>query len=317
MTTRPGRRPPVRVVAGAVALVAAAALSLATPISGSILTRDPTWQVNQVTPAQMEATVDEFGVAYLHPTLRDGTYWVAQWDAPRSFDGVDPQDAWFDADHGSATYEAGGGELRIGGDLPRMYVHDPQRLRQWRDVEVTMYVKRLADAGIPFAGFTAVARANHLRTEEGRGDLCDTRGYGGRLRFDGHADFEKETAHPHNEAHSNRLIYAGGMPKDVWLGVKFVVVDQADGVHLELWLDEDDGRDGGDWELVDEMVDDGGFFGRVPCAPGIDPTMPLTSSPSRAGSESGLPNLSVYFRSDGIAPGGLLYKWGSIREIAS
>ncbi len=296
-------------------VVAAAVLALATPLSSSSLGRDPTWQVNQATPAQVEATMDEFGISYLRPTRPGGTYWVAQWGTPRSFDGVDPLDDWFDADHGSATYVAGGGELALSGEVPRMYVHDPQELRQWRDVEVTMYVKRVTDSGIPFAGFTVVARANHLTTEEGGTDLCDTRGYGGRLRFDGHTDFEKETAHPHNQAFSNRLLFRDGMPHGVWLGVKYVVRDRPDGVHLELWLDRTEGRDGGSWQLVNAMVDGGGFFGRVPCAPGIDPTLPLTSSPSRVGSESGLPNLSVYFRSDGIGPHGMRYKWGSIREI--
>jgi ferredoxin len=186
----------------------------------------------------------------------------------------------------------------------------------WRDVEVTVYAQRIRDSGISFAGITMVARSNHLRTDDAAADLCDTRGYGGRLRFDGHADFEKETAHPRNESIRKTQVFPGGLPFGVWIGVKFLVYDRSDGVHLELWLDRTDGRDGGQWELVNQVVDDGRLFGSVPCAPGIDPRMALTNSPDREGSESGKPNLSVYFRSDGIAPAGMVYKWASIREIS-
>lgn len=263
-----------------------------------------------------DEAVDVFGISHLYETRLDGLHWTSQWGPPRRFSGVDPQDPWFDADHGSATYRAAAGRLWISGATPRMYIHDPAWVRQWRDVEATVYAMRREDSDIDYSGITIVARTNHLRTGEGTRGRCDTRGYGARLRFDGHADFEKETAHPDNHAIRDVELFPGGLPARTWIGMKFVVYDAADGVHLELWLDLTNGRDGGDWRMVSAAVDDGTLFGEVPCAAGIDPRAALTGDARRAGSESGLPNLSVYFRSDGIGPEGMVYRWASVREIS-
>lgn len=277
----------------------------------------PSRPENVATRAQVRAEADAFGIRNLKATRAGGTIWTSDWRTARSFDGVDPQDPWFDAGHGEGSFEVSNGRLKISGQTPRMYIYDPQRRRQWRDVEITTYARRVSDDAVPYAGMTAVARANHLKTENGIADLCDTRGYGARLRYDGHADFEKETAHPQNTAIANVKAFPRGMPSEQWIGYKYLVYDRPDGVHLELWVDRTDGRDGGQWQLVTSVVDDGTLFGREACAEGVDPALALTHSPNRIGSESGKPNLTVYFRSDGVDRNGLVYKWTSVREITA
>lgn len=272
-----------------------------------------------VLPAAAPAQLDHFGIRMLHPSLPGGLGWWARWDGPpRSFTGRDPFDVWFDAAHGDASYRvAGDGTLAISGAVPRMYVHDPELRREWRNVEITMYFRRVSDCGVPWGGMVSVARTNHGTTGSEARDSCDTRGIGARMRYDGAIDFEKETRHPDSVVAASRAYFSGGLPFQRWLGYKHVVYDLAGGrVRQELWLDEAEGKAGGNWVRLNTFEDDGTSFGlsAPPCRAGIRASLPASLG-ARPGSESGKPNISVYFRSDEVGPGGLVYKWGSVREI--
>lgn len=140
---------------------------------------------------------------------------------------------------GSGTYKAGGGELKLSGCTPRIYVQDPNDTKQWRDVEITSYFKKLNDFSSAYDGFTAAARTNHLPDSNN----CDTRGLTSRFRHDGHIDFEKETAHPSSSTVVNKTQWPGGLPKSVWIGYKYLAYDLSNGnVRVESWIDATVGR---------------------------------------------------------------------------
>jgi hypothetical protein len=262
---------------------------------------------------------DPFGIDQLYGSDPGGMRWEADWDGGEYAWSDDP---WVEIVSGdNARYRNHDGVLTITGETSRLYVRDPDKERQWGNVEATIYAKRIDDGDVPYSGIVTEVRTNHGMTAGLEEAPCDTRAISARLRFDGTADFGKEISHPNTIATEAVPVFPDGMPYNQWIGYKHVVydIDDGTGTHQELWIDLTGGQAGGAWKLVGVHEDHAGDgFGEreEPCADGIDPALPMTAGP-RDGSESGLPNLSILFRADDINFNGLEYRAASVREIVA
>jgi hypothetical protein len=257
---------------------------------------------------------DPFGIAELYPSASPASEWTSEhWDGDAyEIDGrIDDNDPRaISGMRGTGSLEVTGtGELIMSGEQPRIYVY-PGEGGPWTNVEITVYYQRVEDDATAYAGLVVGARSG----EEGHTDstACDAHTYYARLRHDGAIDFEKELKHPASATQSRvqpQTVWPpdGDLPFDTWIGWKFVIYNLASGdaVKLESYRDLSGGADGGDWQLMNETVDDGGWFVESDC----DEHAP-------SGGESDLVVLDggvSFIRNTGV--GEARYRWFSVREI--
>ena len=91
-------------------------------------------------------------------------------------------------------------------------------------------------------------------------------------------------------------------------GYKFVIYNlpPGEGVKLETYRDLTEGADGGDWQLLNETVDNGGWFTETDCA-----------EHSPEGGESDMVVLdggTTFIRNTDVTEA--RYRWLTVREIA-
>ncbi len=257
--------------------------------------------------------VGPFGITELYPSAPGGGRWTSEhWadDAPYAIDGrTDPHDPQaISGARGTGTLQISeGGELVFEGSQPRIYVY-PSEAGPWRDIEVTVYYQRVEDDGTAWAGLVIGARSG----PEGHGETpCDAHTYYARLREDGAFDFEKELMHTPSSTRGQVAATEvwppdGELPFGTWIGMKYVVYNQGQAVKLEAYRDMTEGLDGGEWELLSETLDDGGWFTQTTC----DEHSPVDGQSDMVQLEGGV----TFVRNTGVIEA--RYKWLTIREIS-
>jgi hypothetical protein len=277
-------------------------------------------------PPASESAEDKFGIDKIYPTKSDGLEWYSSWDnghARTFYDAIDPDDKWFDTDHGDGKYVIDGkGTLTASGSHVRMYVHDPAKSREWdENLEITVYITRISETKtLSYSGLQIFSRTNHGTLGNEDTNICDDRGYGAKIKTDGTWSFEKETAHNQDDgfADTEGKEPWSSLPKDKLIGVKYILrnMDDDTRVKLELYRDLTGGIDGGKWEKIYEFIDTGKNLGvgMDRCKSGVDPALQLIHSYILSSSETKKPMLTVYLRHE---YGTMKYNDFSIREIGS
>ncbi len=271
--------------------------------------------------SQQIETKKQNPIKNIYSTKEDGRIWNSlSWENGNSriikSGKSDPYD--------SELFARGNGQISIGGDgiaklsgsEPRIYLYDPLKNKKWGDVEVTIYAKRISETGKRSSqGIVIGARSEHQDATTKKPCLGTT--YYGRLLYDGRAVFQKELIHEgayssNMPSETNKAVWDTPdemMPRNVWIGVKFIVKNSSDkkAVKLELYRDMTDGNNGGTWEKVAEYLDQG--------------TWSQNNSQSNIKKKCGYssnvvllkPGTSVFVRNDDIKE--MQYKKFSVREI--
>ncbi len=273
--------------------------------------RGETKTVDQIAAAAGgSANRDVFGVQMLHPT-RDGTrLWTSAHWTGRDYvmaarrDAQDPQA--ISGKRGSGTLSVANGVLTMAGTQPRLYIYPYDGVR-WRDVELTVYYRRVLDDNTGFAGMVAGVRSG--ADGHTTGTPCDAHTYYARMRHDGAFDFAKELKHPAAAARARvppaQAWPAAELPRNRWIGFKYVAYNIGDAVKLEVYRDLTEGRDGGQWIRINDSTDDGGWRAATDC--------PLQRPAAGASDRRVLEGGTVLIRNTGVTDA--RYRWVSLREI--
>jgi hypothetical protein len=212
---------------------------------------------------------DTFGIQKIYPTKENGEEWFMDMT-----DGQDPRsrppsltknpDGSFKVKSGqvrygvftSSGYQPDEVELDHGILAQRGYMQSPN---DWKNVELTGYVK--VNSGQSGENFAWYARGGR-HTGSGNPEGCEGVAYKPALFYDGRVRFSKEQWHVSYAFTDQKR--AMDSAEDKWVGFKGIMWNMEQNgntvVKMEIWLDKnEDGKQDGPWQKVDENIDSGGW----------------------------------------------------------
>jgi hypothetical protein len=274
-------------------------------------------RVDGSTPGGDGGGLDVFGVRKLYPSVPGGPQWSSlHWanGHDRNLTDRDPDDpTQVSQKRGdlTAVHIDGQGVLEFKaapgttGAEPRLYLNRPET-HPFRNVELTIYYRRVTDDGTPWGGLVCGFRSGPQGHSSPETNYCDAHTYYVRFRHDGDRDFAKELKHPSSSVRAPLDMWDGQpLPHGQWIGAKFVIrnINGNTGVRLEAYRDMTGGSNGGTWESLGFTEDVGGWA-------------PPQNAPACSYASDFIPVVGggvILLRNTGVTTS--QYKWLSVREI--
>jgi hypothetical protein len=210
---------------------------------------------------------DKFGIREIYPSKADGEKWFIN-SNPEDDPRFSPQTQLTPNSDGS--FKVKSTKVRMGvftssgyhpADISTLdhskiavkgYMQSPN---DWRDLEITGYVKVNSGSGDNFAWYARGGR----HTGNGNPEGCEGVAYKGGLYYNGETRWAKEQWHSGGYVFSENQKSVGPL-NGKWVGFKTIMYNIQEGgktaVKLEIWLDKDNNNK---WVKVNERVDSGGW----------------------------------------------------------
>jgi hypothetical protein len=201
----------------------------------------------------------------IYPTKQGGREWYLDINNPLE-DGIfDPSTKITKLQDGSWLV----GEDGIGSYQVRMNVITPPGQNEWKNVEITGYVKVIdtasGDAASPEGSPTPISAIDWYARGGRHSDSvpCEGTSLKGILRINGLAAWQKEIWHTGGYTDTRAVVNATNPILDRWIGWKVVMynINNDTAVKMESYIDENANNN---WRKVNEVVDSGGWYANSP-----------------------------------------------------
>lgn len=200
----------------------------------------------------------------IYPTKQGGREWYLNINNPLEDEIFDPGKKIAKLHDGSWLV----GEGSNGNHQVRMNVITPPGQDEWKNVEITGYVKVIDTASgddAPAAAASSEGAINWYARGGRHSDSvpCEGTSLKGILRINGLAAWQKEIWHTGGYTKTRAVINVTDPILDKWIGWKVVIynINNDTAVKMESYLDENANNN---WRKVTELVDDGGWYADYP-----------------------------------------------------